>query len=101
LVDFTTALTSFCFTYHIGYPIYLQLLSAFHAVGHLFYVFTWNKGKYAIRIMKWSSKEYDGELMTPDFYLTCTDILTHSVMVVGLVLAAQREVTYSQEFFSL
>ena len=47
--------------------------------------------------MKWSSKEYDGEHMTPDFYLTVADIITHTVMVGGLIVSAQREVYLSPE----
>lgn len=56
-------------------------LSLFHCIAHLFYVFTWNTGYYAIRIREWtSSDKFVSHHVTIDFYLTIVDIMTHGIM---------------------
>lgn len=56
-----------------------------HALAHAFYVYFWNTGDLAIRIRDWSAKEYTGQWVTPDFYLTCFDITTHACMIYALM----------------
>lgn len=84
--DFLTALLSYMY---IGMPLELLPVSLFHCIGHLYYVFTWNKGFYAIRIRQWTSydKNYEKHL-TPDLLLTLTDITTHLLMCYYLFQAA-------------
>jgi len=57
---------------------------AFQAIAHAYYVWTWNKGHYAIRIRDWSVKEYRGKWITVDFFLTWSDIIGHSLNVYAL-----------------
>jgi len=75
-------LTSFLSYIYIGTPLIIFPIAFFHSVGHLFYIFTWNDGYYAIRIREWSSYDkYPKQHFTTDFYLTLIDIITHMLMV--------------------
>jgi len=55
-----------------------------HLVIHIWYVYNWNRGYYAIRIRDWSVREYKGKWITTDFFLTCYDIGIHALMAWGL-----------------
>lgn len=84
-LDWLTALMSFIY---IGMPLWILPIALFHCIGHLFYVFTWNSGFYAIRIRQWTSfDKYESRHFTTDFLLTLTDITTHMLMCYYLIVA--------------
>eukprot|EP01112_Ceratiomyxa_fruticulosa_P005761 TRINITY_DN16606_c0_g1_i1.p1 TRINITY_DN16606_c0_g1~~TRINITY_DN16606_c0_g1_i1.p1 ORF type:complete len:157 (-),score=14.49 TRINITY_DN16606_c0_g1_i1:116-586(-) len=57
----------------------------FEFLGHMFYFFTWNKNNYYTeRIKSWSSSEYKGDYITPDFFLTISDIIGHLLNLYAL-----------------
>eukprot|EP01088_Endostelium_zonatum_P014646 TRINITY_DN329_c2_g2_i1.p1 TRINITY_DN329_c2_g2~~TRINITY_DN329_c2_g2_i1.p1 ORF type:complete len:181 (+),score=21.81 TRINITY_DN329_c2_g2_i1:42-584(+) len=58
--------------------------SLFQFVAHMYYVLFWNKHHYAIRIRDWSTKEYTGRWITPDWFLTWSDIIGHALNVYAL-----------------
>jgi hypothetical protein len=77
--DGLSALLSF---WYVGMPIVAIPFSFFHFISHLFYVLTWNKGYYAIRIRKWTSiDQFTSPHFTTDYFLTWIDIITHTMMI--------------------
>jgi len=82
--DGLSALISFCY---VGMPMVAIPFSLFHFISHLFYVLTWNRGYYAIRIRKWTSiDQFTSSHFTPDYFLTWIDIITHTMMIYFLFL---------------
>lgn len=77
--DMTNALISFLYLYPVN--VLLQICVFLHEIAHLFYVYYWNTGSLAIRIRDWSTSEYTGKWITTDFFLTCFDIITHSMLL--------------------
>jgi len=76
-----------CFMY-VG-NVYIFPIQLGHTIGHLFYIYGWNTNRYASRIQYWSSYEYTGKIITPDFFLTIFDIFTHGCLVYQLLLTFQ------------
>jgi hypothetical protein len=69
--DMATPLMAYCLHESWG-PLVLV-----HALAHMYYVYAWNEGYYAVRIRDWSVREYRGPRFTVDFALTCYDIAVH------------------------
>ncbi len=78
-----------CFSAFFSFVVtrerFLLPLALFHFIVHLYYVITWNKSFYAVRIRDWSAKEYIGTRFTSDFLLTITDMSMHLAMIYCLL----------------
>ena len=63
-----------------NYPFIIFL----HTEAHLYYISNWNISYYCKRIIRWSSRNYQGSVYTWDMLLTMFDILSHCYVLVLL-----------------
>jgi hypothetical protein len=84
IIDLVTLQLSFLYCME-NWNFLLIIIALYHGFGHFFYVYNWNIHYYAIRIRNWSSSEYKGPLITADFFLTISDIISHSIVIYYLI----------------